>query len=337
MRTPLKPLWNRVPLQGSDATLTVVFLAGFLILAVTSGGALLSQRAVLSLLTYLAVPVLIGLAQMVVLAVGQMNLAIGAMGGATSALMAVLMADHGVPVWAAIPLGLAAATALGALNGVLVVLTRLNGFIVTLGTMTVLIGVQYRLVRSFTVDGYSDALKSFGGRTLLGVPYIFLVALATALAVAWWFRRTVAGRRLLATGGNAVAARLSGISNDASIIRAHLLSGLLVGIAAVVTIASAPGINRSIGGDWLLPSFAAAIIGGVLLTGGAVAVYGTVLAACVLRLVDVARAQFSLDPSWVNFVVGAVVLCTVALSEWRERRPAAAPVPPAKLPAEVPA
>jgi len=326
----MKSLWNKVPLQGSGVTLTFVFIVGFLVLAVTSGGTLLTQLAISSILIYLAVPILIGLAQMVVLAVGQMNLAIGGMGGATSALMAVLMADHGLPVWAAILVGLACSTALGALNGVLVVLTRLNGFIVTLGTMTMLIGVQYLLVRTFTVDGYPDWLKNVGERTVVGIPYMFLTAILTAIVVSWYFSRTIAGRRLLASGGNPLAARLSGISNDTSVFQAHLISGLLVGIASMVTIASAPGINRSIGGDWLLPSFAAAIIGGVLLTGGAVAVFGTVMAACVLRLVDVARAQYSLDTSWVNFVVGVVVLLTVALSEWRKRRSTLQ-----KMPAEV--
>ena len=64
----------------------------------------------------------------------------------------------------------------------------------------------------------------------------------------------------------------------------------------------------------------APIIGGVLMSGGIVAIYGTVMAASVIRLVDIARAQYSLDPSVVNFTIGTVVLSTVALSEWRRRR-----------------
>jgi len=58
----------------------------------------------------------------------------------------------------------------------------------------------------------------------------------------------------------------------------------------------------------------------VLMSGGVVAVYGTVMAASVIRLVDIARAQYSLDPSVINFTIGTVVLSTVALSEWRRRR-----------------
>jgi ribose transport system permease protein len=101
---------------------------------------------------------------------------------------------------------------------------------------------------------------------------------------------------------------------------AHTISGALIGVAAIVTITSLGGINRSIGGDWLLASFAAPIIAGVLMSGGVVAIYGTVMAAGVMRLVDIARAQYSLDPSVVNFTIGTVVLSTVALSEWRRRR-----------------
>jgi ribose transport system permease protein len=186
--------------------------------------------------------------------------------------------------------------------------------------MTILLGFQYRLVRTFTVDSYPKSLPDFGNKSILGFPLILVIAFATSVLLSLFFSRTMAGRRILATGGNQVAARLSGISNGRSVFLAHTLSGSLVGIAAIITISSLPGINRSIGGDWMLASFAAPIIGGVLMAGGTVAVFGTVVAAGVVRLVDIARAQYSLDPSIVSLTVGIVVLSTVALSEWRRRR-----------------
>lgn len=307
-------------IKTTEFSLSVIFVAGFTLLAVTSGGTLLTRQSLQGFLTFLAIPILIGLAQMIVLSVGQLNLAVGGMGGAASAMMAVVLANQGWSVWSALLLGFFAATAMGAINGALVVATRLNGFIITLGTLTTLIGVQYQLVQSFTINDYSPALRNFGRQAIFGVPYIFLIALATAAVLAWFYRRTVLGRQLLATGGNPEAARLSGISNTRSIFVAHMLSGVLIGAAAVITIASLPGINRSIGGDWLLPSFASPIIGGVAMSGGNVAVLGTVMAAGVIRLVDIARAQYSLHPSLVSFTIGVVVLSTVALSEWRRRR-----------------
>lgn len=306
----------------TEFSLTLIFIIGFLLLVATSKGVLLSRASLQGLLTYLAVPIVIGMAQMVALCIGQMSLAVGAMGGATCAIMAVLMADHKFPVWLALLIGLISATLMGAINGALVVITQLNGFIITLGTMTILLGFQYRLVKTFTIDKYPSSLPNFVHKNIVGVPYILIIAILTSILLSLFFTRTITGRRVLATGGNSVAARLSGVSNNRSVFIAHTLSGILVGIASIITIASLPGINRSIGGDWMLASFAAPIIGGVLMAGGTVAVYGTVIAAGVVRLVDIARAQYSLDPSLVSLSVGVVTLSTVALSEWRRRKSA---------------
>jgi ribose transport system permease protein len=304
----------------TEVSLSMIFVIGFLALVLTSNGVFLSRASLQGFLTYLAVPITIGLAQMVVLCIGQMNLAVGTMGGVSCAIMAVLMADHNLPIWLAVLIGLFSATLMGAINGALVVLTQLNGFIITLGTYTILLGFQYRLVKTFTIDKYPSSLPEFGKRNFVGFPYILVISILTAVLLSLFFSRTIVGRRVLATGGNPLAARLSGVSNNRSVFIAHTLSGLLIGVASVITIASLPGINRSIGGDWLLASFAAPIIGGVLMSGGTIAIYGTVIAAGVVRLVDIARAQYSLDPSIVSLSVGVVTLSTVALSEWRRRR-----------------
>ena len=308
--------------RSTEMTLAAIGVLGFAVLAADSHGSLLQGSAVRSILTYLTVPILIGLAQLVVLAAGQMNLSVGALGGFLSVFAAALMADHGVPAPLAIGIAIGAGALIGAANGVLVVATRINGFIVTLATMTILLGLQYRVAGTRTIDAGSAGLKRFGDLSVLNIPVIFVVALVTAGALAFFLRRMVAGRRLLASGGNPLAAQLSGISNARTLILAHTLSGLIIGIAAVVTVASAPGVNKSIGGDWLLPSFAAPIIGGAALAGGYVSVLGAVLAAFIVRLVDLARAQYSLDPSWVDFTVGAVVLGTVVLGRVQEIRQA---------------
>jgi ribose transport system permease protein len=304
--------------SSSLTVLTCVCALGFLTLTVSSNGEFLTANSIRGFFMFLAVPILIGLAQMVTLSVGQLNLAVGALGGASAAMMAVLMSDHHVPAVLACAIGLVAATVVGALNGMVVVATKINGFIVTLASMTILTGVQYKFVQSFTIDDYSQRLKDFGASSVGVFPSIFLVSLAVAGLLSVFCRRAVAGRRMLAFGANPVAARLSGISESRTLILAHSLSGLLVGVAAVLSVASLPGINRSVGGDWLLPSFAAPIIGGVALTGGSVAVLGTILAAVLIRLVDTAHSQYSWDANWVSFIVGGVVLGTVLLSTRRQ-------------------
>ena len=307
-------------LRSTEFTLAVLAAVGFTVLASTTHGNLLTADTLKALFQFLAVPMVIGLAQMVVLGVGQMNLSVGVLTGFCSVITAYLMVQSGWPAWLAVLAALVVGLGVGTVNGLLVVLTRINGFIVTLATMTIISGLRYGVHGTATFQNYSPQLVRLGQGSVLGVPAIFIGAVIVAGLLAVFFRRMSAGRRLLASGGNPLAARLSGISNDRILVLAHTLSGLIIGIAAAVTVASAPGVNSSIGGDWLLPSFAAPIIGGVALTGGSVAVLGTVLAAFVVRLVDVARAQFSLDPSWVSLVVGVVVLGTVVLTQRRRRR-----------------
>ncbi|NQX35141.1 ABC transporter permease [Herbiconiux sp. VKM Ac-2851] len=311
----------RALLRSQSITLVVIVVAGTVLLGLASGGDLFSPVGIRTFFQFLAVPILIGLAQMITVAVGQLNLAVGAIGGVAAALAAVLMADVGVPPLLGALVPLAVGLLAGLANGWLVVLTRINGFIVTLATMTILLGAQYALVGTRTVSAANwEPLAAVGRATVVGVPVIFLAAVAVAVVVALAFRYTRSGRRLLASGDNPEAARLLGISNDRSVVLAHAASGLLCGVAALVSLAALPGVNQSVGGDWLLPSFAAPIIGGVSLTGGTVAVLGTVLAATVVRLVDTARAEFQLAPAWVNFVIGAVVLGTVALDRVRQVR-----------------
>jgi len=312
---------GRTFLRTTEFGLLVICVVGVVGLAVASGGNSLNSNSIRVFLQFLAVPVLIGLAQMVVLAVGELNLAVGAMGGVAAVASGVLMSDAGVPAPLAMVIGFGIATLAGFVNGMLIVLTRISGFVVTLATFTILTGVQYRLIGTETLSDYSEGLRSLGRATLFDrVPVIFVVACGVALIVSIFFRRAKVGRRLLATGGNAGAARLSGISNDRSLVTAHTLSGAIVGVAAMLTVASAPGVNKSIGADWLLPSFAAPIIGGAVLAGGSAVVLGTVLAAFIVRIVDALRAEFQLEPSWVQFLIGAVVLGTVILGRTRELR-----------------
>lgn len=304
--------------RTSEFSLAAISVVGFSVLAVATDFNLLSAGTLEAFFRFLAVPIVIGLAQMVVLGVGQMNLAVGALTGYCAMTMASMMVEGDVPAVFAVAAGLALGALVGAINGVLVVVTRINGFIVTLATMTILEGLRYGVAGSGTLQGYSPGLQEVGAASILGAPVIFLVALAVAGLVAFYFRRTVSGRSLLASGGNPFAARLSGISNDRSLVLAHTLSGLLVGVAAVLVVAGSGSVNTSIGDDLLLPSFAAPIIGGVALTGGAVSVIGTVLAAFIIRMVDVTQAQFDIDRRWVDLVVGVVVLGAVLIGRVRE-------------------
>ncbi|QUQ71670.1 ABC transporter permease [Kutzneria sp. CA-103260] len=312
-------LRQKISVRSTEFTLAVLAVAAFVVLALTTRGSVLHADTLTAIFQFLAVPMVIGLAQMVVLGVGQMNLSVGVVTGFCAMVTAWLMVDVGLPAWLAVIAGMVTGSAIGLANGLIVVLTRINGFIVTLATMTIIDGLRYGVHGTATYQGYSPGLVRLGQASVLGVPTVFLFAVLVAIAVAVFFRRMALGRQLLASGGNPLAARLSGVSNDRSLVLAHLLSGLLAGVAGVIVVALSGSVNATIGDDLLLPSFAAPIIGGVALAGGVVSVVGTCLAALIVRLVDVAQAQYSINPDWVDLIVGAVVLGAVLITQLRGR------------------
>jgi ribose transport system permease protein len=135
-----------------------------------------------------------------------------------------------------------------------------------------------------------------------------------------FFARTVPGRHLLAYGGNPAAAELSGVSREWVVVAAHVLSGLLAAGAAVLAVAQLGSAQPTIGADWLLLSFAAPIIGGAALTGGSISVLGTMFAVILIALIENGMVLAKVDPYWVQFLLGALILAAVWLNRWRAVR-----------------
>ena len=118
----------------------------------------------------------------------------------------------------------------------------------------------------------------------------------------------------MAVGGNPYAAELSGVPRDQIIVLAHTLSGLLAAVGAVLAVAQLGSAQPTIGADWLITSFAAPIIGGAALTGGHISVAATSLAVVLIVLIQNGMVLAQVDPYWVQFLLGALILAAVGLN-----------------------
>jgi ribose transport system permease protein len=299
--------------------LAVAIVLGAAVLAILAPN-FLTEFNIYVLLRSLCVGLLVGFAQMVTLGVGQMNISVGAIGGLIAVLFGGMMEVLGVPL----PLAVVAALALGALagliNGLLTVRTGINGFIVTLATASAFTGINFGITRSIPFYKMPPALVAFGEQRFLALPWLLIAPIVVAALLGLFFARTLPGRQLLAVGGNPNAADLSGISRGRVITMAHVLSGTLAGIAAVLAVAQLGSAQPSIGSDWLLLSFAAPIIGGAALSGGYISVAGTMLAVLLIGLIENGMVLAKVDPYWVQFVLGALILAAVGLNRWRAVR-----------------
>jgi ribose transport system permease protein len=205
----------------------------------------------------------------------------------------------------------------GLINGLLTVRTGINGFIITLATASAFTGINFGLTESIPFYKMPPALVAFGDQHVGAFPFLLVAPLIVAALLGLFFSRTVPGRQLLAYGGNPQAAELSGIPRERTVVLAHVISGTLAAIAAVLAVAQLGSAQPTIGTDWLLLSFAAPIIGGAALTGGYISVLGTMFAVVLIALIENGMVLAKVDPYWVQFLLGALILAAVGLNRWR--------------------
>ena len=264
--------------------------------------------------------VLIALAQAVCLVVGGMNLSVGAISSFSTVMLGASLEWWGLPQPVAVIIALATGAAIGAANGLLVTRLKINSFIVTLSMMFVLMGLRSGISKGMPFK-VPPSFLYFGQEKLFGIewlPWVFVIMLLVLAAVGYMYNHTVFGRRMLATGGNADAARLSGISTDQMIVGANILSGLFAALAAVLWASKLGSAAPETGDNWLIVSFAVAIIGGTGLNGGIVSAPGILMGAIIYMLIQHGLVEVKANPHYANAFLGALILLTIIVDRVRE-------------------
>jgi ribose transport system permease protein len=274
----------------------------------------------------------VALAQMVVLSVGHMNLAVGRM-ASFGALFAGFGYDRlALPLPVGLLVCLVAGSLIGALTGWIIARTGVSSFVVTLAMDFALLGLVSLLYSALTQNAaftstpsglaelrqYSLADICVG--PVCGSPAIPQLAQFTVLAVlglGFLYRYTRTGRELLLTGANPAAAELSGIPTARRIITAHMLSGLLAALAGFMAAVGTGTFRASIGDDFMLPSFLGAVLGGTLLTGGVVSVLGALVGTSLVGVIRKGLDLLGVGLESLNIYLGCVLL--LALSADRVR------------------
>jgi ribose transport system permease protein len=273
------------------------------------------------LMLAVAVNCVIAMSQMVIIAIGQMNLAVGAIGGLAAISFAGMMQIWGLPPLLAAPAALAIGVAAGLANGLLISATGISAFIITLASLSIFKGADLGITRAQPFYGVPESVKAFGNTTMFGpIPWLALPAALVVAAMWYLLYRQRVGRYILAVGGNQSAAELSGISVARTLVCAHAISGLLAALAGVMLVARLQIGDPTIGDDWLIVSFAAPVIGGAVLAGGHVSVFGTLCGVVIVAIITQALVIFRIDPFFVQVVLGLLILWAVGVNRVREVR-----------------
>jgi ribose transport system permease protein len=225
-----------------------------------------------------------------------------------NAMVVAYLSSAGWDIPAAIAATLVVGLAVGFLNGLIVVRLSLTPLVATLAANGIYIGIALMIGGGFPVK-VSEPLIAFARDSVWGVSAIFVIAVALVLVLALVINRTVAGRRFVAAGSNPVSGWAAGIQVQSYTLLAYLAAGLCYSVAGILLASYIGDARMTMGGDYLMASIAAVVIGGTPLTGGRGSLIATLGGAVFMTLLT----QFVLAmgaPTSIQLFVQAIVLVT---------------------------
>ncbi len=264
---------------------------------------------VIRALSFIAI---MGVGQAVVIITGGIDLSVGSVLGLSGVVTAVLLnANVGTP--AAVLAGVVVGLFGGILNGLVITRAKLPPFIVTLGMMSIARGLAFAITGGETIRSLPPGFLLIGQGEILGLPIPILAMALLAATVGFLLRSTPWGRYTYAIGGNEEAALLSGVSVHRVKIAVYALCGLAAGIAGVL-FTSRFGVGQSTAGlGYELDVVAAAVIGGVSLTGGRGTILGVIIGSLLMGILRNGLVLLDVSAYWQQVAIGLVIVLAVIL------------------------
>lgn len=274
----------------------------------------LTADNIFNVLRQVSISALIAFGMTFVILTGGIDLSVGSTLALTGAVAATLLAggyDPFIAMAAALALGLV----LGAVNGIIIAKGKVAPFIATLATMTIYRGLTLVYTDGKPVSGLGDhlAFQMFGKGYLLGIP-VPIVTMAVAFLVLYFIlRKTTFGRRVYAIGGNAEASRLSGINVDRTTIAVYALTGMLAAMSALILTSRLNSAQPTAGTSYELDAIAAVVLGGTSLTGGRGWIFGTLVGALIIGVLNNGLNLIGVSSFFQQVVKGIVILFAVLI------------------------
>jgi simple sugar transport system permease protein len=300
--------------------------------AVASDNGFLSTAGTASYLEVAAQVGIVGVPVALLMIAGEFDLSVGSMVGAAGMIIAITTSEFTWPLWAGILAAFAVAALVGLFNGYVVVKTGLPSFIVTLGMLFALRGATIGLSRVLTdrtqISLYPPFMKGFFHDVFAGKIGAFSVSIlwwiGLALLATYLLTKTVFGNWVYGTGGNPDAARNVGVPVPRVKILGFVATSVAAALLATIQVLDAGSADVLRGNLLELQAIAAAVIGGVLLTGGYGSVIGALFGALIFGMVQQGIFFTGVDTDWFQLFVGAMVLLAVLFNNLIRKRAAEA-------------
>lgn len=269
---------------------------------------------ILNLLRQISVNALIAFGMTFVILTAGIDLSVGSTLALGSALTAGMLTSGMDPLLAVLA-GLLIGLALGAVNGLIITKGKVAPFIATLATMTIFRGATLVYTDGMPITGLSDSFtfEMLGRGYVFGIPFPVILMLGVFLILFFVLRKTVFGRQVYAVGGNEEASTLSGIKADRVKIWVYSLTGMLSVLAGIILTSRLNSAQPTAGGMFELDAIAAVVIGGTSLMGGRGRIFGTLVGALIIGVIDNGLNLLNVSSFYQQIVKGGVILLAVLL------------------------
>jgi ribose transport system permease protein len=246
---------------------------------------------------------------------GNFDLSIGNICGLSSIMTAAAYSRWHLPLVLGLLVGVAIGAAVGGMNGFLSTTLRVDPFIITLGTASIILGfVDWYTKGQSIVNDIPQPLLDFGRTNFLGIPEVAWVLGVVALLIYYVLEHTPYGRALHAIGSNRAAAKLVGIRVERTITSAFALTGAFAGVAGILLVAYSGSANPTIGPTFTLTALASAFLGAVSFKVGRLNVPGTIVAIFFLSI-NITGLTYAGVQNWITEVfTGLTLILAVALA-----------------------
>lgn len=252
-----------------------------------------------------------------VLLTGGIDLSVGSVMYMTAAFTG-LMISAGVPVWLAVVVALGIAALVGVVNGLIITKLKLIPFLATMAMMTLLRGVALVFTKSILVK-LPPELSSLGSVKVFGAISAPVIIFAAIIAIAALFlSKTPTGRQIYAVGNNEDFALLAGIKKDKVKMICYVVCGLLAGISGLLAVTQYGVVNAGFGQGVEFNAIAAAVLGGISLSGGIGKVFpGTLIGTVLIQLIQVALVYLKVDLYITPIISALIILLAVVMDSYR--------------------
>lgn len=291
----------------------IAFVGIFIYFAVTlSSEGFLTVNNLLNIIRQTAIISIMGVAMTFVMSAAEIDLSVGSI-AALSSLTTALALQSGYGILGAIVAGLGTGLVIGLINGLLVTKVAIPSFLVTLGMMGIAKGLAMWVTQTAPVPIINETyVYIFGSGNIGNIPVLLVWTLVIVAIGHVMLKKTAFGRRVLATGGNPVAARFSGVNVQKTKLYVMVGSGLMAGLAGMLYAGRMHAGRYTFGEGDELSVIAAVILGGTSLFGGVGTVIGTVIGSLMIGTINNGLIIMGLDVSQQNIVRGLIIILAVA-------------------------